>query len=295
MKLDVFKRTLAALVTGAMVAGSVGAVSAGASSPSAFILGSQLKCEMFADTVSDTEIQLNVRISNTNPYEMLQILVLYDPSECQYVSSEIDGSADIKGVAGQEGADKICISIAGKEVKGDIVVTVKFTVQSSSVGSYEFSAGPTIYDSKSEDLDLNVSKEDALETPSESIVATPERHLIGDVDMNDKVQLQDAYDIIHLIPILNERVANEGETLTERDMFFSVENYNYLRLIDKNLIDPKTKTPLYNCGVALDVDENGVVNYADGEAVMMYTSQVAIGNPPPSSYIGSTKYVVCYK
>lgn len=295
MKVNVFKRTLAALVTSAMVAGSVGAVSAGASSPSAFIPGSQLKCEMFADTVSDTEIQLNVRISNVNPYESLQILVAYDYPKCKYVDYVIDGNASMLGVAAGEDGESLCIAVAGRKATSDVTVSVTFEVPSSSTGSYKFSAGACSYNSNSEKLQLILPQEEVLESPSESIAASPEGHLIGDVDMNGRVQLQDTYHIIHLVPILNERVANKGEILTERDMFFSIENYNYLRLIDKNLIDSKTKAPLYNCGVALDVDENGIVDYADAEAIMTYTSQVAIGNPPPSSYIGSTKYVVCYK
>lgn len=295
MKVNVFKRTLAALVTSAMVAGSVGAVSAGASSPSAFIPGSQLKCEMFADTVSDTEIQLNVRISNVKSYEMLSFLVNYDSNKCQFLDSEIDANLQMMAALGDPGTNRVNVSLTNnKPITEDIVVSIKFLVKDSSAGSYKFSAGVTLYSSDSEDLDLSLDENETLASPGESIVASPEGHLIGDVDMNGKVQLQDTYDIIHLVPILNERKAKKDEILTERDMFFSIEKYNYLRLIDKNLIDSKTKAPLYNCGVALDVDENGIVDYADAEAIMMYTSQVAINNPPPSSYIGSTKYVVCY-
>lgn len=279
MKLDVFKRTLAALVTGAMVAGSVGAVSAGAKTMTNVIPGSNLKFDMNVTAMEDVNdgptICVEISGKSSNPDFQVFALVVEGSGNCTF----LDGVVRSKQVTGSAttGWDGLTENIGFAYIMADTACTGEFSFKMyytpknpQEVCDYNFSVGITSYLSNEEGVSVSLSAIEALENGNIHDSASVAQYRLGDVNNSGQIEMNDAYSAM--------RIANHFSS-------GSGTNAQVNHYLQTNA-EWKQEFPNLICAEVADVDFDGMVELEDAQAIMTYTSEAAIGKDHINNAIG---------
>lgn len=175
------------------------------------------------------------------------------------------------------------------------VISLPFTTKGSASSNMSFSTTLCVYnycdeDNRQNDYSYDLTYTEGNTTPDENVSYSPQAHLVGDTDMDGTISLNDAYSVL---TILNATNQNKGAT-DVRNKYTSVVNYNLERLSNGKLFDVNTGAVLYNCGIAIDTDNDNRIDIEDAEAIMYYDSCNKADVALPNNNVGTVRNVACY-
>lgn len=292
------KRIVAATVSAAMACACAGTIKSSASNVIHPISGKPIGYEVYVDKTNTKEVNLRIRVTGMENCVGLSFYVYYDASKCSYTKGDADyencSFADVKFDLLNEG-EFVYVALMGT-AEGDEtpVISLPFTTKGSASSNMNFSTALCIYKCQDEsnpqnnyDYDLTSTRGDT--TPDENVSYSPQTHLVGDTDMDGTISLNDAYSVL---TILNATNQNEGAT-NVRNKYTSVINYNLQRLSNGKLFDVNTGAVLYNCGFAIDTDNDNRIDIEDAEAIMYYDSCDKADIALPNNNVGTVRNVAC--
>lgn len=284
MKVNVFKRTLAALVTGAMVAGSVGAVSAGATTMTNVVPGSRLKFDVNVTALEDKNdgplICVEIHGESSNPNFRELFIAVKNSENCTFDS----GTTQFKFVSPPEnymiippyGMDGAPYAIAPL-IQDTVDFTGEFTfkmyykpINAKVVSDYDFSVAVYHYVSSEENISLEMEAAAAIEDRGENTSASAVQYRLGDMDNSGKIEISDAYSAMKIAnKFPNSQVSNAV-----------VNHYLTTNSAWKN------DFPGLICAEVADIDRDAMVELEDAQAILQHTSEAAIGKDFTNNAIG---------
>lgn len=265
------------------------------------ISGKPIGYEVYVDKTNTKEENLRIRVTGMEYCTGLAFYVCFDKSKCSYTEGEVDyknvpgSSIKTDLVNSEQGFVRVAIATTfnGEDAS---VITLPFTTKGSASSSLNFATALSVYDynndSRPQD-NFSFSSEDPDKGPTsidENISYNSQYHLVGDTNMDGIISLNDAYSVL---TILNATNQNKGAT-DVRNKYTSVVNYNLERLSNGKLFDVNTGAVLYNCGIAIDTDNDNRIDIEDAEAIMYYDSCNKADVALPNNNVGTVRNVACY-
>lgn len=264
------------------------------------ISGKPIGYEVYVDKTNTKEVNLRIRVTGMEYCTGLAFYVYYDSSKCSYADEGADFEncffARMKADLLNEEKEFVYVVLSGK-ANGDEtpVISLPFTTKGSASSNMSFSTTLCVYnycdeDNRQNDYSYDLTYTEGNTTPDENVSYSPQAHLVGDTDMDGTISLNDAYSVL---TILNATNQNKGAT-DVRNKYTSVVNYNLERLSNGKLFDVNTGAVLYNCGIAIDTDNDNRIDIEDAEAIMYYDSCNKADVALPNNNVGTVRNVACY-
>lgn len=264
------------------------------------ISGKPIGYEVYVDKTNTKEVNLRIRVTGMENCIGLSFYVYYDTSKCSYTEGDVDFEncffAGMKLDLLNEEEGIVYVAISGTATGDDTpVISLPFKTKGSANNSMNFSTALCVYtysdgDNHQNDYKYDLTSTGGATTPDEDISYSPQAHLVGDTDMDGTISLNDAYSVL---TILNATNQNKGAT-DVRNKYTSVVNYNLERLSNGKLFDVNTGAVLYNCGIAIDTDNDNRIDIEDAEAIMYYDSCNKADVALPNNNVGTVRNVACY-
>lgn len=267
-----------------MALSCIGAIRGSASEVVKPIAGQPIGYEINVTKNSST-LHVNLRFTGLENCQALSLQLFFDNTKLTYKANQCkrENPPSICAVNGGDGL--IDIAMTGFSTNDDVNINMPFAIKSGAAQPFKFSAGLRVYQNKN---GYSLNKPTATNTDI-SLQATNRAHLVGDVDKSGTIALMDSQSILEIISALNEN-PNAKDTKTK---YVSVSTYDAKRYYTPKLLDANGKCK-YNCGIALDVDNNGRIDVSDAEAILYYNSCESLNMPLPDNNVATTRYAVCY-
>lgn len=244
----------------------------------------------FTDVKKDgSMLNVNLRFTGIDDCKILKFRVFYDNTKLYLSDSECYGygrtSMQSVLTGGNNGIVNISFTRAeGKKWTGDFTAVLPFHIQNGKSAPFEFTTVLDAYETHSGYCYSSSTGEEV-----EDISVSSTAHLVGDVDKSGAVNILDVSAALTILSATNQ---NAGATDTNQ-YYTSVVNYNEQRLDNKKLL-ASDNTPKYNCGVAIDVDNDGIIDFSDAQAIFDYDSCRNANAPLPNNGVGTIRNTVCY-
>lgn len=236
-----------------------------------------------------SNLNFNLRFTGIDDCGILRFRVLYDNTKLSIDDTECDYDGRFSMRSALANSNEGVVSIAlvreeGRNLTGDFTVTLPFHIQNGKSAPFKFTTELEQYTTHS-GYDFSPSIREEIEDISVSSTA----HYVGDVDKSGAINILDVSAALTILSATNQ---NAGATDTNQ-YYTSVVNYNEQRLNKKKLL-ASDNTPKYNCGVAIDVDNNGIIDFSDAQAIFDYDSCRNANTPLPNNGVGTIRNTVCY-
>lgn len=236
-----------------------------------------------------TMLNFNLRFTGIDDCSNLIFRVFYDNTKLSIDDTECDydGRYSMQSILAKGNNGIVAISLTrakGSNLKGDFTVTLPFHIQNGKSAPFKFTTELKVYTTHS-----GYSFAPSIGEEIEDISVSSTAHLVGDVDKSGAVNILDVSAALTILSATNQ---NAGATDTNQ-YYTSVVNYNEQRLDNKKLL-ASDNTPKYNCGVAIDIDNDGIIDFSDAQAIFDYDSCRNANAPLPNNGVGTTRNTVCY-
>jgi hypothetical protein len=261
---------------------------------------SSFSYELVSEMISDTQLEVTFQVTNNPGTKALSFAFHYDGECTPYKIRTNVEDMDVTRTTGYN-ADKSLLvyvmavqpgAITGEtETFDNFSVSFFFNVDADETASHSFSTAVLKYISDTEGTSYASSGED-WECPPETAIQTYP-YVLGDVDNDDRIAVEDASDVYSIVAVNNAVYGSESAPVSRVN--YNVE-YNVVSttLVGGYTIPWNTRFSYlvrssgYAYAEAADVDKNGYVEKADGDAILdYYANQAAM--VPLETLIGTTQ------
>jgi hypothetical protein len=252
---------------------------------------SSFSYELTSEMISDTQLEVTFQVTN-NPGTQNLSLAFHYTGECTLyrIKTNVEDMDVAKGIGYNADENLIVYAMVIQEdaftgeteTFENFSISFFFNVDADETSSCSFSTAVLKYVSGTEGTSY-ASSGDYWECPPETAIQTYP-YVLGDVDNDDRIAVEDASDVYSIVAVNNAVYGSESAPVSRVN--YNVE-YNVVSttLVGGYTIPWNTRFSYlvrssgYAYAEAADVDKNGYIEKADGDAILDYYANSAAAIP----------------
>lgn len=263
-------------------------------------VNSNFSYELTANAISDTQMEVVLQVTNNPGLKGFGCALQFSGECAPYNVYLSDDSGHVISVeAYNKDANLLVFAMAvspdaitgESEIFNNFSVHFAFNVTEENIDICEFSSAIISYNSETENVNYDNAEVEAGDfEPETSIETYP--YLLGDVNNDGKIRVEDASNAYSISTVYNAVYGNPAASV-------SCVNYNVEHNVISATMGGENTIPWgtrfsylmrsgYSYAESADVDQNGYVEEADGDAILQYYTNHAV-SLPMETLIGTTQ------